>query len=118
MKSNIKAIFPKIKKKISAFLTSEEGKISKQSLLITGSLLGVAALAPAAVVAEETADCFAADGSVVDVSSSPGCGVNTVCHYNEVALGDVTKTSEEGALPAYQSTAKHNHCSEWIHASY
>lgn len=33
------ADIPKLKKKINAFLTSEEGKISKESLLKTGVML-------------------------------------------------------------------------------
>jgi len=34
---------PKIKKKVSSFIRSEEGKISKQSLLAMGAFLGTAA---------------------------------------------------------------------------
>ena len=34
---------PKIKKKVSAFLVGEEGKISKQALMKTGAILSVAA---------------------------------------------------------------------------
>lgn len=40
----MKSKIPKIKKKISTFLLSEEGKISKQSLLTMGVLLGGAAI--------------------------------------------------------------------------
>lgn len=35
---------PKIKKKVNAFLVGEEGKISKESLIKTGALLGILAL--------------------------------------------------------------------------
>ncbi len=35
---------PKIKKKISSFLTKEDGKISKEKLIKAGILLGAAAL--------------------------------------------------------------------------
>ncbi|MDP6547373.1 MAG: hypothetical protein QF917_00220 [Candidatus Woesearchaeota archaeon] len=35
---------PKLKKKISSFLTKEEGKISKEKLIKAGILLGAAAL--------------------------------------------------------------------------
>lgn len=36
---------PKVKKKVSAFIRSEEGRISKQSLMAVGAFLGGAALA-------------------------------------------------------------------------
>ena len=36
--------FPKIKKKVNAFLLGEEGKISKESLIKTGAILGIVAL--------------------------------------------------------------------------
>ena len=39
-KEDIKSKIPKIKKKIYAFLVGEEGKISKQSLLKAGIVLG------------------------------------------------------------------------------
>jgi hypothetical protein len=38
-------IVPKIKKKIRSFLTREDGKISKESLIKTGILLSAAAIA-------------------------------------------------------------------------
>jgi len=39
--------FPRIKKKINAFLVGEEGKISKKSLISTGAFLGTIALSSA-----------------------------------------------------------------------
>ena len=48
----IKAKIPKIKKKISHYLLSEEGKISKQSLLTIGSILGGAILGAVASTQE------------------------------------------------------------------
>lgn len=40
----MKANIPKLKKKMSNYLLSEEGKISKQSLLAMGTFLGGAAI--------------------------------------------------------------------------
>jgi hypothetical protein len=40
-------MFPKLKKKLSSFLLSEEGKISKQSLLTLGSFVSAAVIAGA-----------------------------------------------------------------------
>lgn len=37
--------FPKLKKKITSFLTKEEGKISKEAIIRTGILLSAAAIA-------------------------------------------------------------------------
>ena len=37
------ANFPKLKKKITSFLAKEEGKISKESLIKTGIMIGVVA---------------------------------------------------------------------------
>jgi len=45
--------FPKIKKRISAFLSNEDAKISKESLLKTGLLVSATALASMQV----SADC-------------------------------------------------------------
>ncbi|MCK5449254.1 hypothetical protein KAI32_00135 [Candidatus Pacearchaeota archaeon] len=39
MKEGVKSKIPKLKKKISAFLVGEEGKISKNSLLKIGGVL-------------------------------------------------------------------------------
>ncbi len=36
--------FPKIKKKVKLFLLEEEGKISKKNMILTGAVLGGAAL--------------------------------------------------------------------------
>ena len=41
------ADIPKLKKKISAFLVSEEGKMSKESLIKTGAIIGAIALSSA-----------------------------------------------------------------------
>jgi hypothetical protein len=45
MKKEVKDLIPKIKKKVNAFLLSEEGKISKDSLVkIGGVLTGLASI--------------------------------------------------------------------------
>ena len=44
------ADIPKLKKKISSFLVSEEGKISKESLLKAGTMLSAVALGSALAV--------------------------------------------------------------------
>ncbi len=40
-------VFPKVKRKVNAFLVGEEGKISKKSLIKTGAFLGAIALSSA-----------------------------------------------------------------------
>jgi hypothetical protein len=39
------SILPKVKKKLSAFISSEQGSVSKQSLLTIGTFVGTAAIA-------------------------------------------------------------------------
>ena len=50
------ADIPKLKKKISAFLVSEEGKMSKESLIKTGAIIGAIALSSALAANNAAAD--------------------------------------------------------------
>jgi hypothetical protein len=55
--------YPKIKKEIGAFLTKEEGKISKEKLLKTGIILGsIAAGAALSVRSVDAATCTHTNG--------------------------------------------------------
>ena len=61
---------PKIKKRISNFLASEEGKISKQSLLTIGAFLGTASIGTAIMANNVFAQC--PSGGESDCPGSPG----------------------------------------------
>ena len=49
-----KSVIPKIKKKLNSFVKGEKGKISKQSMLTVGSIVGGAALG--AAIASKTTE--------------------------------------------------------------
>jgi len=50
MKKNIKKNLPEVKKTITAFLVGEEGKISKQSIIKAGVVLGAVSLSTLNIV--------------------------------------------------------------------
>jgi hypothetical protein len=95
----MKSKIPKIKKKISSYLLSEEGKISKQALLTMGAFLGGAAIGT--LIGSED---VAAAGPC---KSGSDCTIETTCsvaaHCNHISL------SYSGGT----ATAAHTH-----HASY
>lgn len=78
--SNImKSKIPKIKKKISTYLLSEEGKISKQALFTMGSFLGGAALGIALSAEEVEAPIYHTNG--LSLSYSGGTATATHSHH-------------------------------------
>lgn len=72
-------IIPKVKKRISSFLTNEEGKISKQSLLLLGTLASVAAITSLSSTSVY-AQCSCAGGGC-------GCGCSTGCSASGCGAG-------------------------------
>ncbi|MBU4069700.1 MAG: hypothetical protein KJ646_01850 [Nanoarchaeota archaeon] len=73
-KEDIKSKIPQIKKKIHAFLVGEEGKISKQSLLKTGLVLGGIALGAA------TSQSVSA-GNTLTLNYASGTATGTHANY-------------------------------------
>jgi hypothetical protein len=69
---------PKVKKKITGFLLSEEGKISKQSLLSLGSFISAAVIG--GVLA--TKEAAAQHTNELSVSYSDGTATGTHVHHN------------------------------------
>jgi len=78
---------PEIKKEISAFLVGEEGKISKQSLLKAGAVLGGIALASS--ISVKGVDAHSESWNVNELSLG---------HYNS---GQITST--HGSHRAHES---------------
>ncbi|MCB9361953.1 hypothetical protein H6504_00825 [Candidatus Woesearchaeota archaeon] len=83
---------PKLKKKISAYILGEEGKISKQSMMALGSLLGTAAVGeivsalPTNCPPTGTPDCPGAPASMTATKSQSGGMCTTNCyHANSLA---------------------------------
>lgn len=72
---------PEIKKKISSFLLSEEGKIAKSSLLKGGALLAVIALGP--VISSQGAS--AAHGNSLSLNYNAGSGTATAQHSHHAS---------------------------------
>ena len=85
---------PKLRKKISSFLTKEDGKISKENLIQTGLLLSAAALASLKTV-------------------NAGCPPDTTSHdehCNELSLRYISQTA--------RGTHQHGHGSHSSHGSH
>lgn len=70
---------PKLKKKINAFLTKEDGRISKDKLIKTGVLLGAVALASGLAVQDASAGTT--HGNSLGVSYSGGTATGTHGHH-------------------------------------
>ncbi|MFH1641597.1 MAG: hypothetical protein ABIC04_01725 [Nanoarchaeota archaeon] len=97
----MKIKIPKIKKKISNYLLSEEGKISKQALLTMGAFLGGAALGGILSSQESHAINY-------DNDPSNGCNDLTIPTSSAVHCNSLTLSYSAGT-----ATATHAH-----HASY
>jgi hypothetical protein len=79
---------PKLKKKICAFLTKEDGKISKEALIKTGILLSAAAVAS---IRDAGADC------------PPNTAAGHSDHCNQLGLSYASSTAV-----ATHNDANHN----------
>jgi len=75
----MKSKIPKIKKKLSNYLMSEEGKISKQALLTTGAFLAGATLGTISAVQEVEAGTTHANS--LALSYSGGTATATHSHH-------------------------------------
>ena len=111
---------PVFKKKVNAFLTSEEGKISKQAMLVAGGILaGVAAASIASKSVNASTDVCSND--LVKGCCDPGVGTNTntlQCYGHKNGLG--TQFATEGNNGVLSTTHNHhyNHGSHASHASH
>lgn len=74
------ADIPKLKKKISAFLASEEGKISKESLIKTGAIIGAFALSSALVANNAAAEATHVN-TLAELQYSEGSASATHTHH-------------------------------------
>ncbi len=83
-------MFPKVKKRITSFLLSEEGKVSKQSLLSLGSFLSAAViggvLASKEAAAAHTNDLF--------ISYSGDVAVGTHAHHSSATTSTTSTTRD------------------------
>ena len=73
---------PVFKKKVNAFLTSEEGKITKQSMLIAGGILGTVAAGSIASKFAKAGDWSLPDEPLTSNDCGDGSpGQRGVCNY-------------------------------------
>lgn len=92
---NIKKIFPKLKKDINLFLSNEDGKIAKESIVKIGALLGAISL-----IALNAKDVLASrNHSSLHIPEDCGCGF--YCHVNSI-----TETSWDTS----KVVAQHQNC--------
>ena len=90
------AVFPKIKKKLSDFISKEEGKISKEKLVKTGVIVSAIALASI---------------KTIEAGTHNGCPVNTAqggtkvsgarSHCNELGWSGNDASHNHGAHTSY-----------------
>lgn len=114
------ARLPKLKKKISSFLSKEDGKISKEKIIKAGVVLATMSLGAASVKADgaETAEAIVgATGTLIDAGAdiydivANGADVSMEELTPEGHLNDLFMNSKEG-----KASATHVH-SGW-HYSY
>lgn len=87
------AVLPKLKKKVGAFLVSEEGKISKEAILKAGIILGSLAISSALVAKEVAAADHTSHGnSFENTRSQTGGFVGEHTHHASHASGTATGT--------------------------
>ena len=72
-------MLPKIKKRITSFLLSEEGKISKQALLTTGAFLAGATIG--AVSSVQEVEAGTSHSNSLSLSYSGGTATATHTHH-------------------------------------
>jgi len=119
----MKSKIPRIKKKINSFLVGEEGKISKQSLLKVGVLLGGTALGTVlsakkvyaqhcstghSSFVQDEPDCCDADAAY----GHDGAAKVTPCHGN-----DLSSSSSGAALNGDHAHCIGSHTSHSNHSS-
>jgi hypothetical protein len=116
----MKSKMPVFKKKVNAFLTSEEGKITKESMLIAGGILaGIAAGSIASKFAsagDYTKLPVCADGDSSSDCCLPGEGGATNSCYSHGNSADVTADPSQPLV--VQHNHHYNHTSHASHASH
>ncbi|MFH1511189.1 MAG: hypothetical protein ABIF10_05840 [Candidatus Woesearchaeota archaeon] len=96
-------LFPKVKKTVQAFLTSEDGRISKKKLVAAGVMVAAMSAAAAAHSSSWDPDCPNLDSSGI---INPQNGMAN--HANNLAVA---------ADSSPQITGTHSHCVE-THSSH
>ena len=108
---------PQIKKRIGAFLLGEEGKISKQSLLKTGIVIGSLAVATTLAAKSTLAHSnhYNSQCVVCDATSGETCHVNNMAtaYSNPTLTGQhnqcVEHHTNHSSHSAHCSHCSHNH---------
>lgn len=96
-------MFPKLKKRLSSFLFSEEGKISKQALVSVGSFLSTTVLASVLMSKESSAGGACGGGSGPCGGACGGGGTTPAATHTN----DLTNPSVSGGA-ASATHAHHN----------
>ena len=112
-------MIPKIQKKINSFLLSEEGKISKQSLLSLGAFMSAAVIG--GILA--TKEAAAAHTNSLDVSYADPTATGTHAHHSSHSShgshGSHGSHSSHGSHGSHGSHSSHSsHGSHGSHSSH
>ena len=112
-------MIPKVKKKLSSFLLSEEGKISKQSLLSLGAFMSAAVIG--GILA--TKEAAATHTNSLDVAYSDGTATGTHAHHSSHSShgshGSHGSHSSHGSHGSHGSHSSHgSHGSHSSHSSH
>src|SRR3989338_10366407 len=99
-------MFPKIKKKITSFLTSEEGKLSKESLIATGTFLAASAVGALLSAKDAAADCGPAGTHTNCLSTGLSGSTITATHGHWLDYSADTGSSCSGGSCSDQITAE------------
>ena len=106
-----KKLIPEFKKKVSSFLSSEEGKITKESILKTGIVLGTLALIPA--LSDVVSAAHSSHAS--SLGSSTTVPINTLQTDYQASSGSIEGTHSN---VAGVHTNHGNHASHGSHGSH
>lgn len=102
---------PKLKKKIGSFLTKEEGKINKESLIKTGVLIAAFSIGSAmnAKVVSSEVTCSTDCTDIPNPTDCENCDIqHPAVHSNSL---DLSYTSPN-------ALANHNHCVQDCHSNH
>lgn len=104
---------PQLKKKVSAFLTKEDGKISKENLIKTGILVSIATVA---LTNSAKADC----PMDTSVSHSDHCNAAGITYATTTATGSHSHShSSHASHSSHSSHSSHaSHSSHGSHGSH
>jgi hypothetical protein len=102
---------PEFKKKVNSFLTKEDGKISKESIIKSGVL--IAALSLGAAIATKTASSA--------ITCDPNCEeLSNPTSYKDHSQSGLTDHNNNMNITSEGSNAigAHNHCAQECHTSH